>query len=165
MLVALPAFADRFEKIHNQILDRYDVDHISAGELNHHARTDLIFFDVRKTKEYAVSHIVNAIRVDPGISAEQFFELHGELLEGKTAVFYCSVGRRSSQLLSRLDENLDEFGVDDAYNLKGGLFRWHNDKRPLVRGNDKTRNIHPYNFYWGRLIEHKEFIRYRADDE
>jgi rhodanese-related sulfurtransferase len=63
-----------------------------------------VLFDVRHEGECAVSHLPGAVRVDPDISAETFIEKHGALLRGSQAILYCSTGRRSSELIARLNE-------------------------------------------------------------
>jgi len=58
----------------------------------------VLLFDVREPDEFNTSHLNGAIRVDPDVKAETFLKEHGEVLKGKAAVFYCSVGYRSSIL-------------------------------------------------------------------
>ena len=39
-------------------------------------------------------------------------------------------------------------------NLEGSIFRWSGEGRPLVDPKGKsTRLVHPYNPYWGRLLD------------
>ena len=86
------------EKIHQKIIEDHEqVEHVSAEEFieMETAGADIIIFDVRKKSEFAVSHLQNAIRLDPGTKADEFEQLYGEQLQGKTVVFYCSVGRLS----------------------------------------------------------------------
>lgn len=158
------AFGDDLGDIHENIKDKYDVNHISNDEFKAINNDEVIVFDVRKPSEYEVSHIDGAIRVDPGIKPEDFFAQYGEDLTGKNAVFYCSVGRRSSNLLSKVNDQLPDYGVKSAYNLQGGIFQWHNDQIDLVRNGENTRDIHPYNFYWGRLIDDRSAIEYSVTD-
>jgi len=163
-IVSAAAFAKepRLAKIHKKIKADYnDVHHIEADAFSALDRDNLIIFDVRKQSEYDVSHIDGAIRVDPAIHPDEFARIFGDRLEGKTAVFYCSVGKRSSGLASRVAGVIDENGANASYNLTGGLFQWRNEARPLVQdAQTKTRFIHPYNNYWGRLINDKSAIRY-----
>lgn len=158
------AMADqsRLDKIHLDIVNKYtDVKHLSAVEFQAMEASDLVVFDVREVEEFAVSHIDGAVRVDPDIELSVFREKYAKYLAGKTAVFYCSVGRRSSDLVSQLSGMLETNGAIAAYNLTGGVFRWHNEQRPLMSLNtQESQLIHPYNFYWGRLIDNKSAIRY-----
>ncbi|UTW44146.1 rhodanese-like domain-containing protein [bacterium SCSIO 12696] len=151
------------EKIHQKIIADYDkVAHLSGAQFENLNRDELVVFDVREEDEYQVSHIDGAVLVEPGISPQEFMRLHGDQLAGKTAVFYCSVGRRSSALVSQLEQAVPQ--LDNAYNLVGGLFQWHNEKRDLVDDyEDHTNAIHPYNRYWGQLIKDKDKIQFEAE--
>jgi rhodanese-related sulfurtransferase len=118
------------------------------------ARGDTIVFDVRTRAEYDQSHIDGAILVDPDTSAESFLAAHGSKLAGKTAVFYCAVGVRSGLMVARLNRSGQPTQATATYNLRGGLFRWHAQGRPLMadhRGAAAT--IHPYDAAWGSLLD------------
>ncbi len=149
-------------KIHNKIIKRYaNIEHVEAANLEQWNADDVVIFDVREKSEYDVSHIDGAIQVEPDINSDSFIEEYSDLLRGKTVVFYCSVGRRSSGLLSRIAPQLKQQGIEQSYNLTGGIFRWHNEDRAVFKGGNSTPYIHPYNFYWGRLIEDKKAIKYK----
>jgi len=45
-------------------------------------------------------------------------------------------------------------------NLRGGVFAWHNQARPLENEAGTTDTIHPYNDKWGKLVERREGISY-----
>ena len=151
----------RLDKIHEDIQSKYaDVRHLSADEFNGLLLPDTIVFDVREEKEYGVSHLSNAVLVSPKISAEDFMAQFGEQVSGKTAVFYCSVGRRSSDLVSRLEANREVDAGSALFNLEGGLFSWVNEQREV-----SGIGVHPYNWYWGRLIEDKTMINYKPIEE
>ncbi len=170
LLVLLPLFGqaayarDKLASIHKEIVADYaQVEHINADEFLAMNADELVIFDVRESKEYSVSHLEGAIRVDPDISVEDFEQKYAAKLNGKTAVFYCSVGRRSSKLAARVDDVVDQYGATAAYNLTGGVFRWRNEQRPMMsRTNQVTDKIHPYNWYWSRLIKDKKAIQYSA---
>lgn len=148
-------------KIHRTIeADHTDLEHIAAADFMKLNQADVIVFDVREADEYAVSHIDNAIQVDPNLSEDAFFARYGDRLKGKKAIFYCSVGRRSSRFLDRVDEGLAVAGADGGANLIGGIFKWRNQSRPLRQGTASTGDVHPYNAFWGKLIEDKDAIRY-----
>jgi rhodanese-related sulfurtransferase len=92
-------------KIHTRLISAHpQLSHISAAEMTAAlaGQDDILLLDVRKEKEYAVSHIDGALRVDPGISADEFMQIYGEQLAGKNVILYCSVGRRSSHLGDKL---------------------------------------------------------------
>ena len=138
-----------------------DVRHIDGDALAALAGKDVVLFDVREEPEFSVSHLKNAIRVDPGISDADFAAKFAEETKGKTAIFYCSVGQRSSSLADRVQRALLSSGATAAYNLEGGIFKWHNERRPLVsRAEAPTSYVHPYNAVWGRMVKDQKNTRY-----
>jgi len=137
------------EKIHRAIEGSYpDVQHISASEFLLLDPAQKVVFDVREKVEYQVSHIQDAIQLSPDTRPEEFEELYGDVLEGKRVVFYCSVGYRSSEMVSRLNEVTEDLGARSSLNLIGGVFNWVNQGHPL-----SSSKVHPYNEYWGRFID------------
>lgn len=124
------------------------VRHISAQELA--ARLESgenvpVLLDVREEKEYAVSHLPGAIRVQPGSTDAPALEG----LDPETPIVaYCSVGYRSSQLV----EKLEAMGFENALNLEGSIFEWANEGHPLERDGEPARAVHPYDAEWGRLL-------------
>lgn len=114
----------------------------------------VLILDVREAAEHAVSRIPGAERVDPGISAEEFGRRFGALLAGRTVVLYCSVGVRSSRLAHRISALAMMDGAAGVYNLRGGIFSWHNNGRPLVAGESRrTDYVHPYSWIWSRYLD------------
>lgn len=122
-------------------------------------RKDVVLFDVREDDEFAVSRIAGALQVDPGIWRSTFMRKFSGSVRGKTVVFYCSVGVRSSKLAERVQEELKAQGALAVYNLDGGVFAWHNEDRPLVNGGGKTPFVHPYDSHWGKLLNRRDFVR------
>ncbi len=159
---AINSMQPELDKIHNDIQANYDrVEHINAEEFLELDPGQIVVFDVREPDEYAISHIAGAVQIDPSIDADAFFDEYEGLLAGKTAVFYCSVGWRSSELAQRVDDVLVDEGVLGSYNLMGGLFKWHNEARPLMSTTkEATSSIHPYDSQWGKLIEDQTSIDY-----
>lgn len=158
-------FSPDLDNIHEKIVKDYkQVEHIEAPQFAEMDQTDVIIFDVREEKEFSVSHLDGAIQVDPDTSPEEFEGRFANQIDGKTLVFYCSVGRRSSKLLSEVSEVIEENNANDSYNLIGGVFRWSNQERPLVNEAQSTAKVHPYNLYWGQLIEDKEAISYKPEE-
>lgn len=155
----------RLDKIHSKIMTDYpQLSHVSAEEITALlADENVLFLDVREPKEYAVSHINGAIRVDPKIKAEDFNALYADRVRGKTVVLYCSVGRRSSKLGDRVRADLMAAGARSVSNLEGGIFRWHNEDRPVTRETGTTEKIHPFNRWWSRLVARKDDIAYAAE--
>lgn len=113
----------------------------------------LVLFDVRTQEEYAMSRIDGAIHLDPGTSANSFLEDYGGRIPGARLIFYCSVGQRSSEFLGRVHEACMQAGAKACSNLRGGIFRWYNEGRPVVNDEGETDDIHGYNAVWGMMIE------------
>lgn len=148
----------RLPEIHQTIQNKFgQLKHLRASQFTLLDRDNLIIFDVREAEEFDVSHLDGAIRVSPDISQKDFINNFAELTQGKTMVFYCSVGYRSSALAAQILKN---FPSNEIYNLQGGIFNWHNERRNLVNENGASEDIHPYDQYWGRLLERPENIRY-----
>lgn len=136
------------------------VHHIATQEFSMLSRDRVMIFDVRGQAEYDVSHIEGAIRIDPNMSPYAFMHIYSNTLNGKIIVFYCSVGRRSSAFASSVNTLVKKSGVTGSYNLAGGLFQWHHEERLLMQNGKPTNAIHPYNWFWSRLISNKNAIRY-----
>lgn len=148
--------------IHEEIVTDYpDMSHISRATFETQLQSnEFLILDTRPVEEYNISHIKGALQVDPDISPKAFKTKFETALKNKKLVVYCSVGRRSSILGERIRNTALSAGAISIQNLEGGLFGWHNDNRPLVNNSGATSEIHPYNSFWGRLIENKEFIRH-----
>lgn len=153
---------DTLDDVHASIVGSYpDVMHISPAEYSALEDTALLVFDTRERDEFAVSHLRGAIQVAPDLSAEDFIARYGDKAQGKIAVFYCSVGVRSSKFAEKVQAQLKAKGAIRVVNLERGLFGWHNDKRPLVtNGTGNTEAIHPYDELWGNLIERGQLTSY-----
>jgi len=162
-MVSLAHAQTGLERIHQKLIKKYDnVDHISSTEFSELNSQDLVIFDVRKEKEFAVSHIDGSIRLDPNTNADEFAAQYAQELKGKTVIFYCSVGRRSSAMASRVETVLKDSDATASYNLTGGVFSWRNQERSLVdQSSETTTKVHPYNFYTGRLIKDRQAISYK----
>jgi len=150
--------------VHNKILRRHvGVRHLSVGQfaqLHSNEPERLLVLDVREAKEHAVSHIKGAIRVPPGMSTERFMASFGDQLRGRKVVLYCSVGERSSQMAKQIEQISKAFGASGIYNLAGGIFNWHNQRRPLSNATGQTDHVHPYNWWWSRLVERRQLTKY-----
>lgn len=163
------ALADEaaLDVIHQKIVRKYSsVQHMTSDVLTRNLADpakagDYVLFDVRELDEHRVSHLKNATQIEPGIWTSTFMRKHGERIKGKTVVFYCSVGRRSSYAASYLQDTLKKNGAKQVVNLKGGIFSWHNQKRELSDGATQTPFVHPYNTYWGRLIERRALTSFK----
>lgn len=153
-----------FEKTLSDIESAHpELQHISGDQLLALDKENTLIFDVREKKEFNVSHLKNAIHIDPNITAQTFSKKYAGQLNGKHIVFYCSVGQRSSELAYRLKPLLKTQGIQQVYNLKGGIFQWHNENKTLVQKGKVTQYIHPYNARWGALVKDSKTIRYAPD--
>jgi len=152
----------KLAKIHDSIKNEFEsVQHIEASRFELIPSDEVIIFDVRQQSEFDVSHLPGALHVSPAISSREFISTFNEMLRGKTVIFYCSVGQRSSDLTERIQASLAGSTTTGIYNLQGGIFNWHNEKRTLVSESGVTDFVHPYNSYWGHLLERPEKIRYQ----
>ena len=139
----------------SMIEKNYPVPLVSAKELSAmlQKRENIVLFDTRTQEEYEKSHISGALLLPPQTPADDFIREHGEMMRERTAVFYCSVGQRSSDFLNRVYKACKAAGAKECYNLRGGIFRWYNEGHPVVNGTGETDDIHGYNPLWGMMIE------------
>lgn len=161
-VIALDFSLDRIQK---NLEKKYnDIDHIDGNSFSKLNHEKIIVFDVREKNEFDVSHLSQAIQVDPEIRNQSFLSNYKEQVAGKHIVFYCSVGQRSSILASRLKPALVEQGATKVYNLKGGIFQWRNEKRELIQDKNPTQFVHPFNPLWGLLLDDKKAIRFQPEN-
>lgn len=107
-------------------------------------RSELVLLDVRNSEEQEVSQLHGAQYLDPvhpNIAALR-------IPEDATVVVYCSVGYRSAAII----EDLERAGIQNVYNLQGGLFDWANQDRPIYRGEERVEEVHPFNRLSGLLL-------------
>jgi rhodanese-related sulfurtransferase len=147
--------------VENDVARRWpNVIHMPPGQLAELMKEGRIaLFDVREQQEYQVSHIRGALRINPAIAREEFLERHASAILGKMVVFYCAVGQRSSRLVDRVADGLKARGAIEVYNLKGGIFAWHNDAYALVDGAGPTDFVHPYSQAWGGVLRRQNLLR------
>lgn len=123
--------------------------HVSVAELERDLAAPPderpVLLDVRSPEEYAVSHIEGALQA--ATAEEALAALEGVDPE-RTVVLYCSVGLRSAEMA----DELAAAGYTNLRNLRGALFSWANSGRPVVRGGEPVREVHPYNDKWGKLL-------------
>lgn len=113
-------------------------------------RENLLLFDARAPEEYAVSHLQGA---RPVASKDEALKVLQDVSSDQRIVLYCSVGYRSSELAQFLMKT----GYTEIYNLEGSIFAWANEGRPVYRGKERVKVVHPYDRTWGRLL--KESLR------
>lgn len=154
--------ADRLDNIDRELQNSFpNIGHVSAEKLSQwqSAGKEVLLIDVREEDEFAVSHLEGALRIDPKASASEVAAIIGDA-KGKDVIFYCSVGVRSSQLADRAKDSLQQLGAGDIYNLRGGIFAWHNDERPLISDTGDTQMVHAYNGVWGKLVTRQDYVSY-----
>ena len=107
--------------------------------------TEVMLLDVREADEIAVSHLLGAVRVG---SIQEAAALIQSAPQHTIIVAYCSVGYRSAELVSELQQ----VSTRTVYNLNGSLFRWANEDRAVYRGTERVTTVHPFNEHWGTLL-------------
>ncbi len=105
-----------------------------------------VLIDARDAREFAVSQLAGA-RNATSVAAVQALKLASD----QPIVVYCSVGYRSSALAEKLAKS----GFTRVSNLEGSIFAWANEGRPVHRGTDRVRQVHPYDTKWGELLDHR----------
>ena len=85
-----------------------------------------IVIDTRANDAFNSGHIVNAINIPLAelISSESSVEK----FKGKTVITYCVSGLTSKSACKHLIKS----GVENVYNLTGGMNSWLNEKLPVV---------------------------------
>lgn len=125
------------------------IDWISTRELAEwladKRRTPPLLLDVRTAEEWEISHLAGARRVEPKAAVDAAV---AGASKDTPIVTYCAVGYRSGELAARLRSA----GFNNVRNLEGSIFAWANEHRPLVHGGEKAQRVHPYNTFWGRLL-------------
>lgn len=122
-----------------------DVAHISTEELaiwlEDENKTDPMLLDARSKSEYAISHLRGADWMPHDLP-----EIGSFMNGSKTTpiITYCSVGYRSAILAQRLQN----MGYEKVFNLKGSLFLWFSENRPVFCGEEIVSFIHPLNLFW-----------------
>ena len=165
LLYGAHAWADRLSLagVELQVAERYaEVSRMTPVELANRIKAGepILILDAREVEEFAVSRLPGAERVDPGIWHSSFIKRYGARVRGRTVVFYCSVGVRSSKLAEYVQDAVVKAGATSVYNLQGGIFAWHNQKRALVNSAGRTDFVHPYDARWGQLVEQQSQTRY-----
>lgn len=126
-----------------------DVRHISTDSLQAllaDSTRQVLLLDTRETDEYRVSHLAGAVHVDPKETAFDFLATADRDIP---IVTYCSIGYRSSAVAERLTAA----GFTNVTNLRGSIFRWANEGRPVVRDGEPVRDVHPFDRVWSQLLQ------------
>ncbi len=126
------------------------VQHISTDELAAvlEEHTDFTLLDTREPEEYEVSHIQGALLAEGVRDALKALK---DKSREDLVIVYCSVGYRSSSIAKKLTRR----GFKNVVNVEGSLFKWANENRPVFSGEKVVDKVHPYDEYWGRLLDQK----------
>jgi len=91
------------------------------------AGSSVVILDVRKSEEYAESHIKGAILIDQ-FQNDFIEQAKSKLPKDKTIAVYCRSGRRSANAAGRLARE----GYKPV-NLKGGIIAWTKEGQPVTK--------------------------------
>ena len=105
-----------------------------------------LLLDVREKEEYEVSHLKDAVLA---VSEKEALKALEGIPPDRPVVLYCSVGYRSSEMAGFLQKR----GYEKVYNLEGSIFAWANEGKPVYRGEERVRVVHPYDRVWGKLLK------------
>ncbi|MEM6400109.1 MAG: rhodanese-like domain-containing protein [Cyanobacteria bacterium P01_D01_bin.116] len=119
-----------------------------ARWLNDEASQIPLIIDTRSPEEYALSHIKSAQLIQ--LSNSDTVEILQVSLN-TSIVVYCSVGYRSAKVAQQLQQK----GYKNVFNLNGGIFQWANEGKPIFKDKHPVKVVHPYNFFWGKLLKSK----------
>jgi len=111
-----------------------------------------LLVDVRARAEYEVSHLPGA---QWGADDAAIERILASAAPGQQVVLYCAVGYRSTLAADRLIRR----GHANVVNLEGSLFQWANEERPLERHGRRVGEAHPFDAYWGRLLDRRWWPR------
>ena len=114
-----------------------------------------LLFDIRTAGEFEKSRIATAVRLDPDTAPDDFAARYAALVAERDLVFYCSIGQRSTELLERVESVCRTAGAKSCRNLRGGIFRWYNEGKPVVDASGMTNDIHGYDPVWAVMVERR----------
>jgi len=130
-----------------QKLNKNTVPYITIEELKQ--KQNYILLDTRENKEFAISHLENAIQV----GYDKFDnKMISSLVKDKNKliVVYCSIGIRSETI----GEKLIKLGYKNVFNLYGGIFEWKNNDCKTVNSKSiETDSIHTFNKEWSVYLK------------
>ncbi|UOB16853.1 rhodanese-like domain-containing protein [Abyssalbus ytuae] len=86
------------------------------------ADENAVILDVRTEEEVEYGYIPGAINIDIRLGQE-FVEEVGKLDKSKNYYVYCRSGARSASACSIMNQ----LGIENAYNLMGGILEWEGD--------------------------------------
>ncbi len=151
----------------NELERQVEKDYTAVGSLLPHqahdllkAGEDVLLLDVRDAAEFQISHLPGSVLIDPEISTDQFMARFGTQLAGRKVLLYCSVGVRSSRLGERIRAEAAARGATGVYNIRGGIFAWHNYGKRLDKEKGQTELVHPYSTRWSRYLDFPNYTSF-----
>ena len=90
-------------------------------------REDAVFLDLREDGEYRDGHIPQAMHIPLKQLPQRVNEL--DKLKGRPVIAYCRSGSRTGSAASVLKKS----GIENVYNLGGGITAWQNANLPISR--------------------------------
>jgi rhodanese-related sulfurtransferase len=135
-----------YEKDKFKFQDVEDTSPTSAQAL--YARGEAVFIDVRTPEEQMVSML-------PGAVTEQDLANSPSILQGKTAVAYCTVGYRSG--LYAADMSREGIRV---LNVPGGILAWVFNGGKVYHAGRETKRVHVYEEEWNYLPDGYEPVMF-----
>ena len=81
-----------------------------------------VILDVRTTEEMEDGYIPNAMQIDIYLG-QGFLDEIGKLDKSKNYYVYCRSGNRSRQACALMNN----IGIENAYNLEGGIIEWEGE--------------------------------------
>jgi sodium/bile acid cotransporter 7 len=133
--------ADKYEQVRDMYAS-YREDFPGVSEIDASAaialidNPDVVFIDVRKKKEQAISMI-------PGAVSEDAFIADLDRYRDKKIIAYCTISYRSGKLAKRLGQKSVR-----VINLKEGLLGWVHAEGPLVDDGKPIQRLHVYGRKW-----------------
>jgi rhodanese-related sulfurtransferase len=126
-----------YEREKKKFKEVEDISPASAQSL--HARGEAVFIDVRTPEEQMVSML-------PGAVTEQDLVNTPSILQGKTAMAYCTIGYRSGLYA----EDMSRAGIR-VLNVQGGILAWVFSGGKVYHAGRETRRVHVYGEKWNYL--------------
>lgn len=123
----------------------------------------VLLFDTRTAPEFEVSHIRNAIRIEPGPGALSRLVPHLREAQGVDVVLYCTIGTRSAGVANDALDGVVARGARSVQVLDLGLIGWVNADLPLVDANESpTSFVHPFDAAMAKGLTQPERARFGA---
>jgi rhodanese-related sulfurtransferase len=135
-----------YEKDKIEFQEVEDISPTSAQDL--HARGEAVFIDVRTPEEQLVSML-------PGAVTEKDLASTPSIVQGKTAVAYCTIGYRSG--LYAADMGREGIRI---LNAQGGILAWVLSGGKVYHAGRETKRVHVYEEEWNYLPDGYEPVMF-----